>query len=253
MDLGITGKRAAVAAASAGLGLGSARALVAEGATVAICGRDQDRREQAALDLRRRAASGARVVALPADVSDAEQASGFVRAAIDALGGLDVLVTNAGGPPPGTATGTSLDAYRAAIELNLVSTIAMCQEAVPVMREQGWGRIVAITSVGVRQPIPSLAASVTARTGATGYLKVLASEVAGSGITVNSVLPGLHATDRVTQLHGDVSSLAGTIPVGFVGDPDDFGAMVAFLASEQARFITGAAIPVDGGAIQALL
>ena len=121
------------------------------------------------------------------------------------------------------------------------------------MRAQRWGRIVAITSVGVRQPIPNLAASVTARTGATGYLKVLATEVAGDGITVNSVLPGLHATDRVTQLHGDIGALGSTIPVGFVGDPDDFGAVVAFLASEQARFITGAAIPVDGGAIQALL
>jgi 3-oxoacyl-[acyl-carrier protein] reductase len=242
-----------VAAASAGLGLGSARALVADGVHVAICGRDGAKLQRAVDDLRTVAAEGADVVALEADVGVTGEASRFVRAAIEAFGGLDILVTNAGGPPPGTATGTDLDAYRDALDLNLLSTIAMCQEAVPVMRAQRWGRIVAITSVGVRQPIPNLAASVTARTGATGYLKVLAAEVAGEGITVNSVLPGLHATDRVTQLHGDVSGLGSTIPVGFVGDPDDFGAVVAFLASEQARFITGAAIPVDGGAIQALL
>jgi 3-oxoacyl-[acyl-carrier protein] reductase len=253
MDLGISGKRAAVAAASAGLGLGAARALVAEGVHVAICGRHADRLDAAAADLRARAPEGTVVETIVADVGDATEAARFVSDAIEALGGLDILVTNAGGPPPGTATGTGLEAYRDALDLNLLSTIAMCQAAVPVMRGQGWGRIVAITSVGVRQPIPNLAASVTARTGATGFLKVLASEVAADGITVNSVLPGIHATDRITQLYGDMDSLGSTIPVGFVGDADDFGAVVAFVASTHARFVTGAAIPVDGGAIQALL
>jgi 3-oxoacyl-[acyl-carrier protein] reductase len=253
MDLGIRGRRAAVAAATAGLGLGSARALAAEGVHLAICGRDGEKLRRATTQLEAIAPPGTQIVGLEADVGTTPGAAGFVRAAIEALGGVDILVTNAGGPPPGTATGTSLDAYRAAIDLNLLSTIAMCQEALPSMRAQRWGRVVAITSIGVRQPIANLAASVAARTGATGYLKVLASEVASDGVTVNSVLPGLHATDRVTQLHGDIDSLGVTIPVGFVGDPDDFGAVVAFVASEQARFITGAAIPVDGGAIQALL
>jgi 3-oxoacyl-[acyl-carrier protein] reductase len=253
MDLGISGKRAAVAAASAGLGLGSARALVAEGVHVAICGRDPERLAAATADLRSHAPEGTTVVSFVADVAASDEAARFVADARDALGGLDILVPNAGGPPPGTATGTTLDAYREALDLNLLSTIALCQAAVPTMRAAGWGRIVAITSVGVRQPIPSLAASVTARTGVTGYLKVLAAELAADGITVNSALPGIHATDRITQLYGDMDALGGSIPVGFVGDADDFGAVVAFLASTHARFITGSAIPVDGGAIQALL
>jgi 3-oxoacyl-[acyl-carrier protein] reductase len=122
------------------------------------------------------------------------------------------------------------------------------------MVDAGWGRVVAVTSIGVRQPIPNLIASVTARTGATGFLKVLAGEVARHGVTVNSVLPGLHATDRLRRLHdGDPSALAADIPVGFVGDPDDFGRVVAFLCSVHARFITGATVPVEGGAIRGLL
>lgn len=253
MDLELAGKRAAVAAASGGLGLGAARALASEGVRVAICGRDRAKLDAA---VERIVADGARsedIVALTADVSSPEGASGFVDGATDALGALDILVTNAGGPPAGTFASTDIDAYRQALELNLLSTIAMCQAAVPAMVEAGWGRVVAVTSIGVRQPIPNLIASVTARAGATGFLKVLAGEVAPHGVTVNSVLPGIHATDRLRQLHGDTDALAAGIPVGFVGDPDDFGRIVAFLCSPHARFITGAAVPVDGGAIRGLL
>jgi 3-oxoacyl-[acyl-carrier protein] reductase len=254
MDLGLQGTRAAVAASSAGLGLGVARALAAEGVRVALCGRDPSRLEWAVNHLVEQGASPDDVLAVTADVSTPEGAAGFVDRAHDALDGLDILVTNAGGPPPGTFATTEIGAYREALELNLLSTVAMCQEALPAMRQRGWGRVVAITSIGVRQPIGNLIASVTARTGATGFLKVLADEVAAEGITVNSVLPGLHATDRLRQLHGgDVDELARDIPVGFVGDPDEFGAVVAFLCSRQARFITGAAIPVEGGAIRGLL
>jgi len=254
MELGISGTRAALAASSAGLGLGAARALASEGVHVALCGRDPGRLEWAVADLVERGASPDAVTAITADVSTPEGATGFVDQAHDALGGIDILVTNAGGPPPGTFATTEIGAYRDALELNLLSTVAMCQEALPAMRQGGWGRVVAITSIGVRQPIGNLIASVTARTGVTGFLKVLADEVASEGITVNSVLPGLHATDRLRQLHdGDVSALARDIPVGFVGDPDDFGSVVAFLCSRQARFITGAAIPVEGGAIRGLL
>jgi 3-oxoacyl-[acyl-carrier protein] reductase len=245
VDLGIAAKRAAVAAGSAGLGFGVARSLAAEGVRVVICGRDPDKLEAAA--------GSAGCLGVVADVSSADGATAFVDEARELLGGVDILVTNAGGPPPGTFASTPIDDYQAALELNLLSTVAMCRAAVPEMVEAGWGRVVAITSIGVRQPIPDLIASVTARTGATGFLKVLAGEVAPHGVTVNSVLPGIHATDRLRQLHGDPSAMAADIPVGFVGDPDDFGQVVAFLCSEQARFITGAAIPVEGGAIRGLL
>ncbi|QGG96193.1 SDR family oxidoreductase [Actinomarinicola tropica] len=246
MDLGIDGRRAAVAASSAGLGLGVARALVAAGVHVAICGRHRDRVESAADDL------GELATPLVADVSTPEGAEAFVAAARDALGGIDVLVPNAGGPPAGTFESTPLNAYEPALQLNLMSVVAMCHAAVPDMRARGWGRIVAITSSTVRQPAPSLILSNTARAGATAFLKTLAGEVAADGITVNSVQPGLHATDRMRQLGVDATTRPPDVPVGFVGDPDDFGAVCAFLCSQQARFVTGAAIPVDGGSYRGL-
>jgi 3-oxoacyl-[acyl-carrier protein] reductase len=171
------------------------------------------------------------------------------------LGGLDILVPNAGGPPPGNFESTPMEAYAPAIELNLLSTVAMCQAAVPTMREQGWGRVVAITSISVRQPIAGLILSNTARAGVTGFLKTLAREVAKDGITVNSVQPGLHATDRLRSLYGDddMSSVATSVPTRTIGRPEDFGAVVAFLCSDAARYITGAAVPIDGGDYQGLL
>lgn len=246
MDLGIAGRTAAVAAASAGLGLASARALAADGVRVAICGRDQARLDDALAGLAPVEAGDH--VALVADVSRPDGAVGFVVDAGEALGAPpDILVTNAGGPPPGTFASTPLDAYPDALDLNLLSVVAMCQAAVPAMQARRWGRVVAITSIAVKQPIGNLILSNTARAGATGFLKTLAGEVKGDGVTVNSVLPGLHATDRLLALHGgDTGDLA-------VGDPADFGAVVAFLCSEHARFLTGAAVPVDGGAYPGLL
>lgn len=246
MDLRLAGRRAAVAASTAGLGLASARALAAEGVQVAICGRDPERLAAAAALL-------PDAVALEADVSTVAGATRFVEEAIAALGGLDILVPNAGGPPAGTFGSTPMDAYAPALELNLLSTVAMCQAAVPAMCDQGWGRVVAITSMSVRQPIAELILSNTARAGVTGFLKTLAREVAAQGVTVNSVQPGLHATDRLVQLHGGDPSGAGSrVPTGELGRPDDFGAVVAFLCSDAARFVTGAALPVDGGAYQGL-
>lgn len=251
MDLGIAGRRAAVAAASAGLGLAAAQALAADGVRVALCGRDRARLDDAVDSI---GAAGGEAVGLEADVSTAAGAAGFVRDAADALGGIDILVANAGGPPAGTLASTPIDAYLPALELNLLSTVAMCTEAVPAMAAQGWGRVVAITSISVRQPIPTLILSNTARAGLTGFLKTLALEVAGQGITVNSVQPGSHATERLRSMHGaDLGAVAAATPVGEVGRPEDFGAVVAFLCSDQARFITGAALPVDGGAYRALL
>jgi len=248
MDLGIAGRRAAVAAASAGLGLGAARALAAEGVQVAVCGRDRSRIDAVAASI------GERAVPLVADIGTADGARDFVAAARDALGGIDILVCNAGGPPPGTFATTDIAAYEDALSLNLLSTVAMCREGVPEMQERGWGRVVAITSLGVRQPFGQLMASVTARAGVTGFLKVLAREVAKDGVTVNSLQPGFHDTDRVRQVTGgNLEGFASQVPAGFIGSADDFGGVAAFLCSEQARFLTGCGIHVDGGAYAALL
>ncbi|MEP6661844.1 MAG: SDR family oxidoreductase [Acidimicrobiales bacterium] len=247
MDLGLTGKRAAVAAASAGLGYAAAEALAAEGALVAICGRDRARIDDAAARIGRGA------IALVCDVSTTAGGSAFANAAADALGGIDVLVANGGGPPPGTFASIALDAYPGALELSLTSVVAMCKGAVPAMQERGWGRIVAITSIAVRQPIANLILSNTARAGVTGFLKTLAREVAKDGVTVNSLQPGLHATDRVRQLYPDGQATAAAIPAGVIGEPADFGAAVAFLCSQQAGYITGAHLLVDGGAYAGLL
>jgi 3-oxoacyl-[acyl-carrier protein] reductase len=241
MDLGISGRRAAVAASSSGLGLATARALAAEGVRVAICGRDELRVDAAAATI------GADCVALVCDVAGAPGGAAFVQAANEALGGIDILVTNAGGPPPGNFATTDVDSYPGAIALNLMSVVAMCKAAVPAMQRQGWGRVVAITSLAVRQPMPDLILSNTARAGATGFLKTLAREVAGDGVTVNSVQPGLHRTDRMKELYGDAANEMT------MGDADDFGAIVAFLCSQQANYLTGAQIHIDGGAYQALL
>jgi 3-oxoacyl-[acyl-carrier protein] reductase len=242
MDLGLDGRTAAVAGASSGLGLATAQALASEGVRVAICGRHGDRVEAAARQLPGDA------VPLVADVSTPDGAAGFVDAAIDALGTVDILVPNAGGPSPGTFASTPVDAYAGALDLNLVSTVAMCKAAVPAMQARGWGRVVAITSISVRQPIATLILSNTARAGVTGFLKTLALEVARDGVTVNSVQPGLHVTERLTSLYGgDVDGLAETVPARRLGQPEHFGALVAFLCSPHAAFVTGAAIPVDGG------
>lgn len=248
MELGIAGRRAAVAGASGGLGWASAAALAAEGVTVAICGRDRVRIEEAAGRI------GERAVPVVADVGTPDGATRFVEEATAALGGIDILVPNAGGPPAGTFASTDLDAYPPALDLNLLSVVAMCKAAVPAMQSQRWGRVVAITSVSVRQPIATLILSNTARAGATAFLKTLALEVAGDGVTVNSVQPGFHETDRLTNLYDDdaLANLADSVPAKTIGRPEDFGAAVAFLCSDHARFITGAALPVDGGAYRGL-
>jgi len=246
VNYGIEGRRAAVAAASSGLGLATARALADEGVTVAICSRSRDRIDAAAAEI------GPRAVPRVADVSTEEGAAAFVLAAREAMGGVDILVCNGGGPPPGNFTTTPPEAYRAAVELNCLAHIAMCTTAVPAMREQQWGRVLAFTSIGVRQPIAGLILSNVARAGLTAFLKTLAREVAADGVTVNTLQPGFHDTDRIRSLYGDdleaIQTLAAAIPAGVIGQPDDFGRIAAFLCSESASFLTGAAIPIDGGA-----
>jgi 3-oxoacyl-[acyl-carrier protein] reductase len=248
VDFGIESRRAVVAASSSGLGFATAAALAAEGVTVVIGSRTRDRIEAAAARI------GPNAVPLVADVSTEEGAAAFVRDAREVLGGIDILVTNGGGPPPGTFASTDPAQYRTAVELNCLSAIAMCYEAVPEMRAQRWGRVVAITSLAVRQPAASLILSNTARAGLTAFLRTLAREVAADGVTVNSLQPGTIDTARIQALYrGDLAAAAATIPAGVVGRPEDFGSVAAFLCSEAANYVTGTAIPVDGGAYSGLL
>ena len=238
MDMGLQGKTAAVAASSAGLGLASAQALAAEGVRVAICGRIS----QAAAGLPNHP------VALVNDVATPEGAAAFIAAATTALGPLDIVIANCGGPPPGTFASTDIDAYRQANDAAMLSSIAMCREAIPAMRDRGWGRVVAITSFGAKQPPPRLIASAAARAGLSAFLKVTAREVAGQGVTVNSIQPGAHNTARLRSNNNDLAALAASLPTGVIGHAGDFGQAVAFLCSTQARFIPGTAILIDGGA-----
>lgn len=247
MQLGINGRTAAIAAASSGLGFATAKALADNGVRVVICGRDKAKVDDAVDRI------GHGAIGLQCDVSTSEGARSFVEMARDAVGSIDILVANGGGPPPGTFASTPESEYPAAIEKNLLSVVAMCHAVIPDMKKKQWGRIVAITSVAVRQPIPNLILSNTARAGVTGFLKTLAREVASDGITVNTVQPGIHSTDRITQLYGNtVDGTSLGIPAGVLGDPFDFGAVTAFLCSDQAKFITGVQLPVDGGSYAGL-
>ncbi len=247
MDLALKGKRAIVAGASAGLGLGCAKALAAEGAIVAMGSRTKERIEAAAADV-------PNAIPIVADVGTRDGATQFVTDSMTELGGVDILITNAGGPPLAGWSEAELDQYADAVELNLMSVVAMSLAAIEAMREQQWGRIIAITSISVRQPLSNIILSNTARAGATAFLKTLATGVAADGVTVNSLQPGLHLTDRVRSMHnGDVpANAADGIPTKTFGDPDDFGHVAAFLCSDAAKFITGAAIPIDGGAAAGL-
>ncbi len=247
MDLALSGRRALVTGASSGLGLACAQSLAAEGAQVAIVSRSADRLAAAALTIE----GGATQIV--ADLSEAGSVDDMMAVASEALGGVDILIANAGGPPPGNFASTDLDAYLPAIQLNLMSTVEMCKAAVPAMQAEGWGRVVAITSISVREPIDQLILSNTARAGVTGFLKTLAREVAGDGVTVNSLQPGLHATDRLSgAFGGDLAALAETVPAKMIGEPADFGRLATFLCSDSAKFVTGAAIPVDGGSAHGL-
>lgn len=250
MDLGLHGRKALVTGASSGLGLATAKALAAEGVDVTLVARSAEKLAAAAAGIS--SSSGSRISTIVADVSDAEAVARMVDEASTKMGAIDILIANAGGPPPGNFASTPFEAYRQALELNLLSTVAMCQAVVPAMQERQWGRIVAITSSSVREPIDRLILSNTARAGVTGFLKTLAREVAGRGITVNSLQPGLHLTDRLSAIYSDPAALAASVPTGRLGDPDDFGRVAAFLCSEHCKFITGSAIPLDGGALHGL-
>lgn len=230
-----------MAASTSGLGLETARALGEAGCEVVISGRDPDR-------LARAVDHVPNAHPIIGDVSDVAGAQAFTEAATAELGGIDILVTNAGGPAPGTFASTPIEAYQGALDMNLTAMAAMCKVAVPAMQERRWGRVLAITSTSVRQPMPQLILSNTARTGLTSFLKTVALEVAADGVTVNTIQPGLHLTPRIQVLFGfDGGDAASEVPGEVIGDAADFGDVAAFLCSESAKYITGASIPVDGG------
>ena len=255
MDLGFAGRVALVSGASSGLGLAVAKELAAEGADVAIASRDRARLADAERDVD--AAGPGRVHATALDVRDTAAVEAWVGEAADALGGVHILVANAGGPPPGMATEFGVEDYREAVELNLLSSIAMTTAVLPHLRSAGWGRLLYVTSVAVKQPIPHLALSNTARAGVLGYAKSLVHDLGDAGITVNVLAPGLTRTARLESMAGEdveagVAEMARSVPLGRVADPEEFAAAAAFLASDRASFVTGVVFPVDGGATGSL-
>jgi 3-oxoacyl-[acyl-carrier protein] reductase len=243
VDLGIEGRVALVTASSRGLGRASAEALAAEGVRLVVTARGAESLDEAEQQLR---ATGADVFGVVADISDPDVPERLVTATVEHFGRIDIVVANAGGPPPGRALEVDDDGIRAAVEANLLSAVRLVRASVPHMRREGWGRICCISSYSIVQPLPFLALSNTARVGLWAWAKTAAADLAGeeSGITLNLACPGPHATERMRQLGGGGG--------GPMGDPADFGRVVAFLCSGPAAFVNGAAVVVDGGATLAL-
>jgi len=263
MDLGLSGKAAAVAASSQGLGFACALELAREGADVALCSRDRGRIDAAAERIRKEA-PGSKVHAAVVDVSKREDCERFINEASEAFGKLHILVTNTGGPRPGALDEISHDDITDGFDSTLMSAITMMKAAVPHMRASGWGRIVNILSMTVKQPKTNLLVSNTMRPAILGFAKSISNELAAENITVNNVAPGYTRTERLTELAEHISgkgdaSMDGvfadwerTIPARRLGKPEELAAMVAFLASDRAGYVTGVTIQVDGGSVQGL-
>ncbi|HEY8641455.1 MAG TPA: SDR family oxidoreductase [Candidatus Dormibacteraeota bacterium] len=253
MDLGLEGRRALVTAASKGLGRAAAAALAAEGARVYIAARG---REALAGSAQEMGAAGFQ----DADLSQPDTPARLVESAVQALGGLDILVCNAGGPPAGTFESTPLEQWELGFHLTLMSTVRLCKAALPHLKQSDQGRIVVITSTSVREPIPTILLSNAFRSAVVATLKTLSAELAPHRITVNNVAPGRFLTDRVRQLDGAAAekegisreeyterSIKASVPMGRIGDPAEFGAVCAFVCSQHAGYLTGQTIVVDGG------
>ncbi len=263
MDLGLDNRVAVVMASTSGLGYAVAESLLAEGAKVAISGRDSARLH-ACLDSLASVAGG-NVMGEPLDVTDSNALKAHLVRVKKHWGSVDILITNAGGPPTGMAADVTVEELDRGFELTLKSAIVAITTVLPWMREQRWGRIIAMTSSSVRQPIDNLTMSNTMRAGLTGYIKSLSREVAREGILVNSICTGMFMTGRLRELFQLRSEKSGRtveeeklameaeIPVGRIGAPAEFGAMVAFMASEKASFLNGVAMAYDGGATRHLL
>jgi 3-oxoacyl-[acyl-carrier protein] reductase len=263
MDLGLTGKVALVGGSSRGLGFAAARELAAEGCAVVICGRDGDSLQRARSGIA--GTTGAEVLAVVANLSEAAGVQAVTESAIEAFGHIDVLVTNTGGPPAGPFESHSPETWRAAVAQNLESVVNLCRAVLPPMKERRWGRIINITSIAVKQPVDGLILSNAVRAAVTGFARTLANEIAPHGITVNNVLPGYTRTERLVHLAehnaqaqgGDVDGAyakwEAEIPMRRLGEPDELAALIAFLASDRAAYITAQSIAVDGGWVRSLL
>ncbi len=263
MDLGLRGRVAVVAAGSRGLGRAIAEELAAEGASLVLCARGADQLEKT------RAAIAATVetpvVAVQADVSRATDVTSLLHKAFDVFQRVDILVTNAGGPPAGPFESHTADTWESAYRLTLESVLNLCRGVLPGMKERRWGRILNVTSIAAKQPVDNLILSNSLRAAVTGFARTLATEVAPWGITVNNILPGYTRTERVEELAAATAKTSGAtpdavrakwetqIPMGRLGEPREFAALATFLASDRASYITAQSIAVDGGWIRALL
>ncbi|MBI5876286.1 MAG: SDR family oxidoreductase [Chloroflexi bacterium] len=262
MDLGLKNKVALVTAASRGLGKAVALELAREGALVAICSRNAEAIDSAAADIRKQ--TGAEVLALAGDVTDAGQIARVAEETAKRWGGIDALFANAGGPPPGPFMQFSDEQWLSAVQLNLMSVVRLCRAVLPGMQGKRWGRIVIDTSFTVKQPLENLILSNAIRAGVVGMAKTLASEVAKDGVTVNCICPGWIQTERVDQLldnrakanhtarEAEAKALSAAIPAGRIGRVEEFAAAAAFLMSDRASYITGTALTVDGGIVKGL-
>ena len=250
MDLGIEGRTALVMGASRGIGRGIAAALAREGARVAISSRSEDALQAAAAEME------GKVRMFPADTDDLGRLERLPGEVADALGPVEILVANTGGPPGGGALDNSLEEWEETFRSLVLAPRVLIEEVLPGMRERGWGRVVNVSSSSVREPIPGLALSNANRMAALGLLETLSDEVAGYGITVNTVATGMFATDRAADRHGSLEqaeeAARGRIPAGRLGRPEEYGDLVAFLCSERAGYLTGAVIPLDGGMLRSV-
>jgi 3-oxoacyl-[acyl-carrier protein] reductase len=263
VDLGLAGKVAVVAASSKGLGRASALALAREGARVTICARTAAALDQAGEEIRRE--TGADVLCVPADLNTAEGITSVVGATADRFGGIDILVNNSGGPALGSFADFSDDDWRRAFEVVTLNFVRFIREVTPYMRRRRWGRVIGIQSSSVKQPVAGIDLSNGIRPGIAGLMKAIMPDLAKDGITINLVLPGMFLTSRISReldapdgridpaVQERFAPLAAAIPLGRLGQPIELGNLVAFLASEQASYITGAAYQVDGGSIRSNL
>jgi len=263
MNLGLSHRVAIVAAASSGLGRAVATELSREGARVAICARNAAALAQAAAEIT--AETGHEVFHKSVDVTDAHAVAGFVEAVDARFGRVDICITNSGGPPSKLFKDTDAVDWKSAVDLLLMSTVSFAKAALPRMQKNNWGRFITITSYAVKQPVDGLLLSNSVRSAVTGLARTLANEYAAHGITVNNVCPGYTRTDRLAELAGVISARTGAtseevysgwerqIPAGRLGTPEEFAAVVAFLASERAGYVNGVSLAVDGGIVRSLL
>lgn len=263
MDLGIRGKTALVAAASRGLGRAIASSLADEGVNLVLCARGAEKLEAARDEIAKR--TGVQAFAVVADLSETRGIERVAEEAATRFGQVDILVTNAGGPPAGTFETHAWEAWERAVNLTLRSAVELTRAVLPGMRQRKWGRVINVTSIAVKQPVDNLILSNSLRAAVTGFARTLANEIATDGVTVNNILPGYTRTERVEELADAtakkeglsrrevVSRFENQIPMRRLGEPEEFAALAAFLASQQASYITGQSIAVDGGWIKALL